>query len=190
MALTQGPRTLVQFNSAHSIQDWTPSESQLPSTEEPLYVTLSLKDSLGGELIERDSAHIEQLTIKRKREERVADKIIERYNLITFDFDKATLDERSQRIVSDIAQQVTPGSQITLRGYTDLIGEAQHNLKLSADRANAVKSALQSAIAPATASSVTIDARGEGRANLVDNNLPEGRFLSRTVQVQVERPVQ
>jgi outer membrane protein OmpA-like peptidoglycan-associated protein len=193
LSLAQGDRTLVQFNSAHDIQDWTPAERDLPSTAEPLRITLSLRDSLGTSLVTSDSAHIDQLTIKRKREERLKDKIIERYNLITFDFDKADLDDRSQRIVTSIARDVTPGDKIDLRGYTDLVGEAAHNQKLSEDRAQAVRSALIAAIGSdklAGDRPVAIEASGEGRADIVDNHLPEGRFLSRTVQVRIERPIQ
>lgn len=190
LSLTQGDQVLAQFNSAHDIQDWTPTQSQLPSTNEPLAITLSLRDSVGTTFIARDSARVEQITVKRKREERVLDRIIERYNLVTFDFDKAELDARSRAIVDTIARHVSAGDRIKLRGYTDLLGDPAHNLLLSENRAKAVTEALKQAIGPELAQTVTIDAAGEGRANLVDNRYPEGRFLSRTVQITIDRPIQ
>lgn len=190
LSLTQGDKLLAQFNSVHPVQDWTPAASQLPSTNEPLAITLNLKDSVGTTLIARDSARVEQLTIQKKREERVRDTIREQYNLVTFDFDKSDLDARSRSIVSDVAQHVTPGDRIQVRGYTDLLGDAAHNLQLSESRAGAVRDALIAAIGTERAQSVSIDASGLGRANLVDNRYPEGRFLSRTVQILIERPIQ
>jgi outer membrane protein OmpA-like peptidoglycan-associated protein len=190
LSLTQGDQVLAQFNSAHDVQDWTPTATQLPSTNEPLAITLSLRDSVGTTFIARDSVLVEQLTVKRKREERVLDRIVERYNLVTFDFDKAELDARSHAIVDTIARHVSAGDRIKLRGYTDLLGDPAHNLLLSENRAKAVTEALKEAIGPDLAKTVSIDAAGEGRANLVDNRFPEGRFLSRTVQITIARPTQ
>ena len=73
-----------------------------------------------------DSVKIEQLTVRKKREERVKDKIVEHYNLITFSFDKADLDDRWQRVIQAIADSATPNDNIVIKGYTDMTGERSH----------------------------------------------------------------
>ncbi len=189
LALRQGSRSLIFFNSANASQDWTPTPDDLPRTDTPMVAILSVRDSLGAEAEATDTATVEQVTIKKKREERVKDKIIEHYNLITFDFDKADLDSRSKRVIADIAQSVTPNDKIVIRGYTDMTGERSHNLELSQERAKAVAAALHQSLG-AKAATATVETEGEGESNLVDNRLPEGRFLSRTVFVELQKPVQ
>jgi outer membrane protein OmpA-like peptidoglycan-associated protein len=189
LVLRQGSRVLLGTNSSNTVQDWTPSANELPRTDTPLVATLDLRDSIGTQLEVQDSARVTQLTIQKKREERVRDTIIEHYNLITFDFDKAELGPRSERIVQEIARNVTGKDAITLRGYTDMTGDRQHNLTLSETRAANVEAALKQAVGE-KANTVKFSEQGEGEINLVDNRLPEGRFLSRTVFVQVTRPVE
>lgn len=186
ITLTQSNSQLASFSPAAAQQDWQPSPNDLPKTEEPLIATLQVRDSIGGSSYAYDTSRVNQLTIKRKREERIADKIVERYNLITFDFDKADLDPRSKRVVAEIAKNVTPRDNINITGYTDLLGDEQHNKKLSEDRARNVAEALDHAIA---SNGTATHSEGLGEKDLVDNSLPEGRFLSRTVMVRIERPV-
>jgi outer membrane protein OmpA-like peptidoglycan-associated protein len=189
MVLSQGGKSIISGSAAQPVIDWTPTSDQLSRTDEPLIATLELQDSLGTKFIAADTASVQQVTIKHKREERIKDKIVEHYNLITFDFDKADLDQRSKRVINEIAQSVTPNDRIVILGYTDMTGERQHNIELSTSRAKNVEVALRSALGP-RASNVTFQADGRGMTNLVDNHLPEGRFLSRTVFVQLEKPVQ
>ncbi len=189
LLLHQGSRGLYYFSSATAVQDWRPRPEELPTSDTAMVATLMLTDSNGSVAEASDSAHLEQITIKKKRQERVKDKIIERYNLITFEFDRAELDIRSQHVIADIARSVTENDKIQIRGYTDITGERTHNQQLSEARAKAVEAALRSALGQ-KASSVSFDTQGEGQLNLVDNRQPEGRFLSRTVFVQLEKPIQ
>lgn len=189
MVLSQDGKTLIHATATQPVADWTPMSDQLPRTDAPLVATLTLQDDQGVNYEVADTATIQQVTIKHKREERIKDKIIEHYNLITFDFDKSDLDQRSKRIINEIAQSVTPNDRIVILGYTDMTGERQHNLDLAAARAKNVEATLRSILGD-RATSVSFETRGEGMTNLVDNHLPEGRLLSRTVFVQLEKPVQ
>jgi outer membrane protein OmpA-like peptidoglycan-associated protein len=189
MVLSQGGKDLMRVTGTQAVADWTPTSDQLPRTDAPMIATLRLKDDQGATFEAADTATVQQVTIKRKREERVKDKIIERYNLITFDFDKADLDQRSKRVISEIAESVTSNDRIAIQGYTDMTGEQQHNFELSTTRAKNVEAALRSALGDRN-TNITFQTEGHGMLNLVDNQLPEGRFLSRTVFVQLEKPVQ
>jgi OmpA-OmpF porin, OOP family len=64
-----------------------------------------------------------------------------------FDFDSAVLKPEGHRQVELLAQQWRDAGatidQLTIKGYTDRFGSAQHNLKLSQQRALAVANALK-----------------------------------------------
>ncbi len=189
LVLKQGDRVLASYRGPGQMEQWHPQQSDLPETDSMLIATLDMTDSIGGKLHSVDSTKVDLVTIRKKREDRVQDKIIEHYNLITFNFDKSDLNDRSLRVVAEIAASVTPGTRIIIRGYTDISGESAHNLELSQARAKAVESALKQTLGD-QASSVSFDTQGEGQNDLVNNRLPEGRFLSRTVFVELQKPVQ
>lgn len=102
------------------------------------------------------------------------------YDLILFDFDKAALSGDNQKIINLIKQETPPGAIINVRGFTDRMGDDKYNKTLSTRRAASTAKALKS---PANAYGV-----GE-EIQLYNNNLPEGRFYSRTVIVEVKIPV-
>lgn len=81
-----------------------------------------------------------------------------------FDFDKSTLTSQGKstldRIASEIQQSGT--TNLTVTGYTDRLGSAKYNQKLSERRANAAKSYLQS-----QGVNAHITAVGRGKANQV-----------------------
>ena len=186
--LEQQGKVIEDFGDAKPAQEWKPEPKELPSAEQPIVAALHVKNDEGDSITVRDSTIVHQITIQKKREEKVNDKIVERYSLITFDFDQSELDTRSKRVIADIAKNVTPKDSIHVTGYTDMTGEANHNKTLSSDRANNVLAALRNET-KAKASTATIFAAGEGQKDLVDNQLPEGRFLSRTVNIRIERPI-
>ncbi|MFI5202302.1 MAG: OmpA family protein, partial [Candidatus Kapaibacterium sp.] len=189
LTLTQGSRMLTSYRAPGPVREWIPRSEYLPQTDSPLVAMLTITDSIGTVYTASDTVSIEQLTVRKKREERVKDKIVEHYNLITFNFDKSDLDDRSQRVIQSIADSATPNDYIVIRGFTDMTGERSHNLELSQARAKAVENALRSALGNRAATD-TFETDGEGENNLVDNRLPEGRFLSRTVFVELRKPVQ
>lgn len=167
--------------------DWFSNENTgFPSTEMPLVATLSANNG-SSSLEVHDSAQVQQMTIRKKRAERIADLEIERYNLITFEFDKATLDARADRIMKMIASEATSRDNIEIAGYTDLLGDQTYNSRLSTERAESVATALRNEL-QTQAPGAQIASRGEGESDLYNNRLPEGRQLSRTVRVTIKRP--
>jgi outer membrane protein OmpA-like peptidoglycan-associated protein len=124
---------------------------------------------------------VQKVTIEQKRSERVADKEVDHYSLILFAFDKADLTSSNQRTLGYIREHTTPDASVTITGYTDRMGDAEHNQQLAEMRAKEAALAL----------GVRTDAvRGVGKAELLyDNSLPEGRFYCRTVKIDVEKPV-
>jgi outer membrane protein OmpA-like peptidoglycan-associated protein len=157
-------------------------QESIPRAPEPIAYELQMTDSSGQEITAPPGAlPVDQMTLRRKRIERIADREIDRYGLILFDFDRADLNESNRRIAEFIRGRIKPSATVSVTGHTDRVGEADHNLKLSQDRASTVAAALGTPGA-------TIAGEGES-SPLYDNNLPEGRFYSRTVSIVVETPV-
>lgn len=125
-----------------------------------------------------------------RREERTAQKIgnkvVEKYGLILFDFDRADLKDRNQIIVNRVLARVAElkGAAMDIAGHTDIIGKEKYNIELSGRRAKAVyDSTVQSGIA----AEAQITHAGNGPNNPpYDNSLPEGRSLNRTVIINLQ----
>jgi OmpA-OmpF porin, OOP family len=104
---------------------------------------------------------------------------------VTFEFNKARLRPDSQTIlnwVSDIMKKY-PDMQVELGGYTDSIGSAAYNLKLSQKRAEAVKQYL---VVERGIDAGRIQAKGYGKENPVaSNKTDEGRERNRRVELHI-----
>ncbi len=102
--------------------------------------------------------------------------------MILFDFDRATIEAQNKRIVEFIKNRIKPESEIGIIGYTDRTGSPEYNKGLSERRAKATKQALKHTNAKEM---------GLGQEKLLYNNdLPEGRFYCRTVDVIVKTKVE
>ncbi|MBA3004012.1 MAG: OmpA family protein, partial [Desulfurivibrio sp.] len=125
-----------------------------------------------------------------RREERIAqktgNKVLEKYGLILFDFDRTELKDRNQVIVNRVLARVAELTDVTMdiAGHTDSIGKEKYNLGLSERRAKAVyDTTLQTGIA----AGAQINHVGNGPYSPpYDNSLPEGRSLNRTVIITLQ----
>ncbi|MEP7218330.1 MAG: OmpA family protein, partial [Bacteroidota bacterium] len=101
--------------------------------------------------------------------------------LVTFDFDRAELTRRGREELRSIFGRIGPNSRVTIVGYTDPIGNTEHNRTLATDRARRVASMMPAG--------TTVESRGAGPEEApYSSTSPEGRFLSRTVRVVVTNP--
>ncbi len=111
----------------------------------------------------------------------------EKYNLILFDFDSYNPGDMNKRILKEFVYPRVKGSTvIKVEGHTDVVGQFEHNKRLSENRAKTTKDLINSG----AGSYKSLDSRGTGEEEpLFDNNLPEERFFNRTVQVILETPL-
>lgn len=176
--------TMFQGTSKPEASDWSidPATIDVKSGSRKVEYTLMVRDAEGQVVTTPvQEIAVDHLTIQKKRTERIADKEIDRYNLILFDFDQTALSPSNQRIATIVKQRLNPNSTITVTGYTDRIGDAEYNRKLSESRALSTLTSL---------GITTATTRGVGEEELLyDNSLPEGRFYSRTVSIYVETPI-
>lgn len=101
---------------------------------------------------------------------------------IHFDFNKATIRGESASVLSDIVVTLknNPTWSLQINGYTDSIGDAAYNKKLSAERADAVKAALVKAGTAAN----RLQTAGYGADNPKGSNSTlQGRALNRRVEL-------
>ena len=125
-----------------------------------------------------------------RRKERVAKKegykVMEKYALILFDFNRADIKDRNRAVVDRIVNRIqeVPMARVKIEGHTDIIGKEAYNVDLSKRRA---KAAYDMIMAGGNMNSENISYEGAGPHNpLFDNNMPEGRALNRTVTVTLE----
>ncbi|MBL0176613.1 MAG: OmpA family protein [Ignavibacteria bacterium] len=154
----------------------------LSARRDTLSYRLTVTDTTGQTRVSDTRAiDVREITVRKKREDRVADNVITRLNLILFDFNSPQLGRRNERIISQyIRPVITSTGRVRIAGYTDRIGEEASNRALSQQRADNTARMLR---VPAE----SVQGMGE-TAPLYDNALPEGRLYNRTVEIVVETP--
>lgn len=164
--------------------DWRIDKEKetIPRFDGEVSYKLEVTDITGNKVSSSDGKlPLEQITIRKKQENRVGDKRIDRYSLILFQFASSELSDANKRISDFIKSRVEPNSKLLISGYTDRMGDFDKNLQLSEDRAKTVGKFMESNL---------IYTRPMGSKELLyDNNLPEGRFYCRTVEIDVETPI-
>jgi outer membrane protein OmpA-like peptidoglycan-associated protein len=189
MQVTQGPRVLYTQSGTGtapaSSYRWDISGDTFKRSSEPLKVELLARDRRAQEDRVQVDIAMNTLTLERKREERIGDIRVNRSKLILFDFDRSTVSPRNREIIDEVSEIITPQSKVTIMGYTDALGLEDYNLKLSQQRADAVRDAFGRKLA-----NINVTSKGVGSTQLLfSNDTPEGRFYCRMVQIIVETPV-
>lgn len=188
VSVGQQGQVLKEFRGTGNIPailDWNIAENPLtiPRAPTPLEYSLSVVDESGNRLVSNGASPVEQITIQRKRRERLNDREVDRYSLILFDFDKSNLTNTQQRIASFIKTQIAEEATVRISGYTDYTNPLDYSLRLSKARARETASVLDLL--------KKAEVRGLGKTVLLyDTEIPEGRFYCRTVTIVVETPIQ
>jgi outer membrane protein OmpA-like peptidoglycan-associated protein len=134
------------------------------------------KDKFASSTIKVLPVQLTSLSDKEKR--KTMDTLVNVYNLILFDFDQPQLNSNNKKIADFINTETPTDAIVSVTGYTDRIGEDAYNLNLSTQRAKYAAAAIKAK---------EKKYRGAGESELLyDNDLPEGRFYCRTVQIVVK----
>lgn len=170
---------------------WRITQRRGDTSVAPIVASFSIIDSLGRESTAWDTI---QVVLQERRS--VIDQDIEasitheRSSLwiIGFEYDSETLTERQKSEVEIIGGKIRDNAQVTVTGYTDRIGTESRNMVLSLQRAETVAAHLKELLARRGIANVQMKAVGEGvDQGLFNNDLPEGRHLSRSVVITVEQ---
>ncbi len=185
VSITQAGRPLRELSGSGTPKSvtWSIKPNELSTTQVPVDFVFTATTSDGQQVEANGSMPVDYLSSVRKKTENLPDRTIDKYSLILFDFDKATLNEDNKRVLERmVLPAIKANSKVSIIGYTDRIGSEDHNKKLSKDRAETVKSFLQS-----RATDAKYTAMGVGESSeIYPNGSPAGRQLSRTVQVIIE----
>lgn len=169
------PTTTVEVDlDSVALQRLGPDLDKIDSLTATLLITSENGDTL------RAVAHFPVVTTTSTFE-------VSRLSLIVFEYDDASISGPNAAMMTEvISTAIGPGSRARIIGSTDRLGELDHNVELSNQRARSVQ-ALASRIAPTL---VIDDVRGVGPGSLpYDNALPEGRFYCRTVSLTITTPL-
>jgi outer membrane protein OmpA-like peptidoglycan-associated protein len=111
-----------------------------------------------------------------------------RYSVL-YDFDRSNSIASYDKFLSEVVSaSIADGSTVIIHGHTDVIGDEDHNLKLSKERADDVQNILQRSLTKAGKNNVKFETLGFGEdaSNApFENNLPEEHFYNRTVIIDI-----
>ncbi len=185
--ISQSDKTLKRSNGSDippSFQ-WTIRPNELESKQIPVDYRLTVSTQRGVKKQVTGSIPVEYFSTSRKKTQDLPDKIISKYSLVLFDFDKADVSAADMEIIDKyVLPSIKFNSTVQIYGYTDRIGDEEYNRKLAERRANAVSNIIKQ-----KKKDIKIETFGVGEKVLIfDNDTPVGRHLSRTVQVIVTTP--
>ncbi len=137
-----------------------------------------------GSVIVAQNGEFEQTIgiVKSDEINRQLDEVGKAVLYINFDIDKSTLKPDGKQAIAEIAKTMESNKtlKVSIDGYTDNTGNAQHNLKLSQARAETVKEELIRSDIAAN----RLYAKGYGQQNPVaDNATEQGKALNRRVEL-------
>lgn len=105
------------------------------------------------------------------------------FSNIQFEFDSGILKTESYPILDKAAAEMKkdPSATFILKGYASAEGSDAHNMELSVDRANAVKTYLVNT----GVSGTNLTAKGYGESDpIADNSSESGRVINRRVEIK------
>ncbi|MFA7627307.1 MAG: OmpA family protein, partial [Candidatus Kapaibacterium sp.] len=187
----QAWKTIPDIGTVDETKEWNwQSMAREYPTDEVSFMAHLVVTTQSGAECKSDPVEIPvmQVTQSRLRTEGTMDTTREIYNLILFPFNRFDAGPLNERIMRDyVYSRCRPTSKIEVIGHTDVVGMYDHNMKLSKNRANAVRQGINKETGGNY--NQLID-KGVGEEDpLYTNDLPEGRFYNRTVQVTVRTPL-
>jgi outer membrane protein OmpA-like peptidoglycan-associated protein len=108
---------------------------------------------------------------------------------VIYEFNDSKAIEAYEKYLNDVvAPKIPNGATVIIHGYTDTIGDEDHNQELSFARASDVRKILENSMVKANRTDVKFESYGFGEdQNLsqFNNNYPEERFYNRSVVIDV-----
>jgi outer membrane protein OmpA-like peptidoglycan-associated protein len=194
ITIFQGDKELLRFegsNEKESLRQsrmWVLSDTRVNRDLTKIGYRLDVRDTTGATTSAEGSFHV------KERVTRVDDSLnrrlqLQEFAIVGFNYDSPDMLERHRHEMVDVARSITRDAQVRITGYTDRVGELEHNRQLALNRAQVVRQNLLEILRAENRpipDDITVQGFG-GEAEPFDNNLPEGRILSRMVKVMISR---
>lgn len=148
-----------------------------PDSQEPIFINFAAYTRDDDTIVAQLEIPVEKITDKIK---------LRSLSLAMFSVRSSEISERDRVLVAAFAERLSPGDRVSAFGYTDELGSPELNQQL------AIKRARNSATVLSKLRPDVIITKVEGVANakfpigVTSYALPEQRFMSRTVQLEVE----
>ncbi len=144
---------------------------------QPIHYQMEVVDSSGKTHVADGMTRIVRKTVDRDN--------LEKYAMLSFDFDKSEINDRAQKMISLIGESINrEANAVAVRGFCDNTGADDYNQALSEARAAEAAKALRAA----TRLPANVQVVGNGkRSPKFNNELPEGRMLNRRVEVEIQK---
>jgi len=108
---------------------------------------------------------------------------------VIYEFNDSKAIAEYEKYLNDVvAPKIPKNATVIIHGYTDTIGDEDHNQELSLARANDVRKILESSMTKAKRTDVKFESYGFGedqKLSQFNNNYPEERFYNRSVVIDV-----
>jgi outer membrane protein OmpA-like peptidoglycan-associated protein len=163
---------------------WDPAKATArPRKDDPIIARIRVRNDQGAAVEAFDTVAVEYVTLQTIRARQEEGKIVERYSLIVFDFNSAQLNPANQRTMERVKARIQPDSRVRIVGYADKTGNPEYNRTLARKRCLEVQKVLG-----LSDDRVTLEPVGSDRL-IFENDTPEGRSYSRTVQIELVTPL-
>ncbi len=106
-------------------------------------------------------------------------------SLTTFDVRSASLSVRDRELLTEFLRRLTPGDRVSVIGYSDNRGQYESNKRLSLQRAQTVAAFIRQQRPDCTIVEILGVASDRKPLGVSGYDLPEERFMSRTVQLEI-----
>lgn len=180
--ITDTKGTTKHYGPYTSGQERIPGKQILAGTPDGQYNIVMIGETKSGVTIRKEK------TIRLALADKPEDELGLRFSTL-FEFDQSkTVSTYEQFLRQTVAPLIPEGASVIIHGHTDVVGEEQHNLTLSRDRAQQTMTVLQNYLQSAGKKRVRFDTYGFGedqRRAPFDNALPEQRFYNRTVIIDI-----
>lgn len=184
--ITQGGREMYRNEGEGVPGDvtWDALRSDAkPKKDGPIVSTFQVRDANGIAAESSDTLAVDYVTLQLMKARQEEGKMIERYSLIVFDFNSAQLNPSNQRIMERVRQRIQADSKVRITGFADRQGNPDYNRELARKRCVEAQRVLK-----LEDNRVTLDPVGSDKL-LYDNDTPDGRSYSRTVQIEIVTPI-
>lgn len=112
---------------------------------------------------------------------------LERLTLTLFDIASDQITPIAQQQIASFIENLPAGSTVIVRGFADMLGNAEFNKKLSQKRADAVCGVIRANVKKRVELQCNEIRTDRFPPGIDSYETPEERFLSRTVQIEVKR---
>jgi outer membrane protein OmpA-like peptidoglycan-associated protein len=145
--------------------------------DQPIHCQMEITDANGKKTMTDCMTRVVKKTVEHAN--------LEKYAMLSFDFDKSEVNERAQKMINLIGESITlEANGLNVKGFCDNTGADDYNQALSEARAQAAVQALRSA----THLPANTNVAGNGKRDpKFVNELPEGRMLNRRVEVEIAK---